>query len=149
MIELLVRVEASRLSPVLAADADMLVGNDGDYMCRLTTARPRSLDQLRLYWAVCAFIAEALDAEPAVNKAMIDHTLKVEAGHYDIIQFVDGRCRYQVRSIAFNKLSQSEFSAYMNRAFDISAKVFGPALTEAARAHMLEIMKGRPDARKD
>jgi hypothetical protein len=143
LIELFVKVQAGRIAPRSMADQEALDGGDGDYVCRLTSARSRSLDQMRLYWSICAFIADALDSEPPVNRKMIDQTLKIEAGHYDMVRFVDGRYRYQPKSIAFNKLSQPAFNEYMDNALNISARTFGPAIAAEARAHLLEMMGSR------
>jgi len=137
MLDIEMEVRGGRLVPTSPIGVEDLAPYEGEKVhARLTRRKSRSLTQTGLYFAVCGAIAENLDAN--VTKEMIDQTLRIEAGHCDVVKFPDGRYRYQPRSVAFNRMSGDEFSRYMDRAFHVAAQIFGPALTEAAWRKVFE-----------
>jgi hypothetical protein len=81
--------------------------------CEIT--RPRSLPQLRYYWALCGLVAT--NHEALQTREQVDQALRLLTGHVDLVS-VDGKTLQIPRRIAFSKLSQDEWTAYLMRAKD-------------------------------
>jgi hypothetical protein len=138
-----VRVERGHLVATNAADAELLDGLEGEvFKAVLTQPKGRSVPQLNLYWKMCTLIAENLESDPPISKEMIDYVIKIEAGHCFAIRMNDGTYRLFPKSIAFNRLTPERFSKFMDRAFNVAAIKFGPALVEAVRLKLYKLMDG-------
>jgi hypothetical protein len=81
--------------------------------CEIT--RPRSVPQLRHYWALCALVAQ--NHETLQTREQVDQALRILTGHVDIVKLGDQVVQLP-RRIAFAKLSQDEWAAYLSRAKD-------------------------------
>lgn len=81
--------------------------------CEIT--RPRSVQQLRYYWALCALVAQ--NHVELQTREQVDQALRLLTGHVDLIRVADKVLQIP-RRIAFSKLSQDEWRAYLMRAKD-------------------------------
>ena len=81
--------------------------------CEIT--RPRSVQQLRLYWSLCALVA--MNHAELQTREQVDQALRLLTGHVDLVQ-VGGNTLQLPRRIAFSKLGQDEWAAYLSRAKD-------------------------------
>ncbi len=152
MHEVMVRVEGGHLVGILPADAHAIGELDGGtYTARLTQPRGRSITQLNLYWAVCGMIADNFEHPDdwRITKEHVDNILRQAAGHSHAIELADGTYRFFNKSIAFNKMHQEDFTAYMDEAFTVAATKFGPALADAARKEFDKMISGQPKERPD
>lgn len=80
---------------------------DGE-CCEVELVRPRSLQWHRMYFGICRSIGENQD--PQVDESIIDHRLRVLAGHYEPM-WVDGHEVRVPKRIAFAKLTGDEWAA--------------------------------------
>lgn len=80
----------------------------------------RNIKQLKLYWVVCALVAE--NHEELEDRVAVSDTLKLLSGlvHVWEITLPSGeRCFLRkARSVAIAAMKEDEFEAYMNRAFE-------------------------------
>jgi len=87
--------------------------------------RPRSLPQLRLYWAILQHVAEASHWETAER---LHIAIKVRLGYFDLMQMPNGKTVPVVHSASFDAMNQDEFQTYMERAVKlICEEVLGGA----------------------
>lgn len=87
--------------------------------------KPRSLIQLRLYWAVCQNVANNTEAPGWKIKEQVDFQVRVALHFYDpglIIAKPDGSIAVSYRSIAFKNLGHCEACNFFDRAFEIMAR---------------------------
>ena len=78
-------------------------------------SRPRSLQQLRYYWALCNLVAS--NHATLQTKDQVDQTLRLLTGHCDAVKVRDNIV-YIPRRLAFSKCEQEEFNAFLKRAKD-------------------------------
>jgi hypothetical protein len=81
--------------------------------CEIT--KPRSVPQLRYYWALCALVAQ--NHAELQTREQVDQVLRILTGHVDVVN-VGGKFVQIPRRIAFSKLSQDEWQAYLMRSKD-------------------------------
>ena len=81
--------------------------------CEIT--RPRSVQQLRYYWALCALVAQ--NHAELQTREQVDQALRILTGHVDLVAIGEQTVQLP-RRIAFTKLSQDEWAAYLARAKD-------------------------------
>mgnify|MGYP001427419596 CR=1 FL=1 len=77
--------------------------------------QPRSVKELRYYWQLCSLVA--LNHEQFQTREQVDQALRILTGHCDVFT-LDGRTVQVPKRIAFHKLSQEEWRAYLLRAKD-------------------------------
>ena len=81
--------------------------------CEIT--QPRSVRQLRYYWALCSIVAQ--NHAELQTREQVDQALRILTGHVDLVKL--GEFTVQLpRRIAFAKLSQDDWHAYLRRAKD-------------------------------
>ncbi len=98
--------EARALMAKMKKNGDVLV----------TTWRPRSLPQMRLYWSVLEYVAQATEWE---NAERLHVALKVKLGKYDLCQLANGKMVPVVHSAAFDEMPQAEFQDYFDKALKL------------------------------
>lgn len=74
----------------------------------------RSAKHHRLFWAICARIANALDRDDLDAEAIAD-ALKIETGHFWVYQSAKDGPRRVAKSIAWAKMDQLAFSDFFER----------------------------------
>jgi hypothetical protein len=82
---------------------------------RCEVTKPRSVPELRFYWALCALVAQ--NHAELQTREQVDQALRLLTGHVDMVRAGE-RVLQIPRRIAFAKLSQSEWQAYLMRAKD-------------------------------
>jgi hypothetical protein len=95
--------------------------------CEIT--RPRSLPQMRLYWAMCDLVS--INHETLTTRVQVDQTLRLLTGHVDLVQIGDQILKLP-RAINFNDISQDEWEAYLARAKDAVVSELLPGITGQA-----------------
>lgn len=93
-------------------------------LVQVTVNRPRHANRLRLYWALCSRIADALGNVTAEN---VSDILKIETGHCKIIKGKTDTWRVP-QSISFTQMSEDQFKEFLARAVQIIAEQWLPAL---------------------
>ncbi len=79
-------------------------------------ARPRSLQQLRYYWALCALVAS--NHAELQTREQVDQAIRILAGHVDIVSV--GTKFIQIpKRIAFSHLKQVEWQKYLELTKDV------------------------------
>lgn len=98
----------------------------------------RSLEQLRLYWALCTTISEHMIDDSSWNtKDKVDLQCKIQLRFYDPDKTIhvlqkDGstKINFTPFSIAFENLNHIQACFYFDRAFDFMAEVMNISLGE-------------------
>ena len=119
-----VRLSLRGLAAASAFDVEELerfpVGAEFD----LVPASPRSLSQLRLYWAVLSKAVAATGRWPTREK--LHDAIKVDLGRVEPTYNLRGNIvGMKPDSIAISEMSQQEFQAYFNEAMALLAEVLG------------------------
>ena len=82
---------------------------------RCEVVQPRSVPQLRMYWAMCSLVAS--NHAELQTRTQVDQALRMLTGHVDLVTVGDRTLKLP-RRIAFTELSQDEWEAYLARAKD-------------------------------
>ena len=113
----------------------------GDFVT-VEMKKPRNSAHHRLYWALIGIVHQNQNRYETAEHL---HTaLKIAAGHYYILTMPNGN-EYKIpRSIAFDKMDQTEFGAFYDRVCDIVAKHFLPGVSvEALKAEVEQMIGAR------
>lgn len=86
---------------------------------QVDVAQPRNSGHHRLFWALCARIGRGIgkDAE------WVERAFKVETGHFDIYRY-NNRENIVLRSIAFGKMDEIQFTKFFNDCCEIMYRVW-------------------------
>jgi hypothetical protein len=84
--------------------------------------KPRSYNQLKLYWACCNAVAENLEE---YTKEDVDFEVRTELRFIKHFKLVKGITYVELRSISYAELSHIEACNFFDRAFPIMAKMIG------------------------
>ncbi len=82
---------------------------------RCEIVKPRSVAQLRMYWAMCSLVA--MNHDELQTREQVDQALRLLTGHVDLVKVGD-KVLQLPRRIAFSTLSQDEWTDYLSRAKD-------------------------------
>jgi len=89
--------------------------------------KPRSLEQLALYWVCCKTVADNLEDK---TKEQIDFEVKIALKYIKSFRVVGGVTFIEVGSISFANLPHIESCAFFDRAFPVLAKMIGVTTEE-------------------
>jgi len=89
--------------------------------------KPRSLEQLALYWVCCKTVADNLEDK---TKEQIDFEIKIALKHIKSFRIVQGITYIEVGSISFANLDHLEACNFFDRAFPVMAKMIGVTTEE-------------------
>ena len=126
MAEMYLRRTLAGFSPDDADAQDALKRFPVGVVVRCEITRPRSIPQLRRYWAMCRLVSMN-HAELADEKA-VDQVLRMLTGHVDLVTVGDQILKLP-RRIAFSKLEQDEWEKYLSRAQDAVCEHLLPGVT--------------------
>ena len=87
--------------------------------------KPRSVIQMRLYWATCRVVAENTENKGWNTQDKVDFQCRVNLHFVDkdtVVVKPDGEVVYKYRSIAFKNLSHIMACNYFDNAFQVMAK---------------------------
>jgi len=89
--------------------------------------KPRSYQQLKLFWACCRSAADNARDESWDNQDKVANQIKIRLQFIDMNKsvFVDGKFFPHFRSIAFKNLSHMDACRFFDRAFEVMAKYLG------------------------
>jgi hypothetical protein len=90
---------------------------------------PRNEDHHRLMFAVLNKVCE--NSEWQNPEALLD-ALKIEVGHVERMQSLDGKVYLKPRSIAFDKMDQIDFRRFFDRVMHVICEQIIPGLNKAA-----------------
>lgn len=120
-----VKPRGGRLVPASEADEEAVRALPPGKVVKATVVRERNAPQNAFYWALCAKIAAILNdmGEADATKDNVSDRIKIATGHCSLsllsphAQRETGQ-KYAVtpKSIAFHKMDQAEFNAFLNRA---------------------------------
>lgn len=103
----------------------------------------RSGPQHRLFWKLCEIVAENTGR---YSKEGVAELLKLATGHYDILELPPDKpggipkLYHEPKSIAYDKMDQTEFQAFFNAAIDVVIQRFLPVSGEALRREVNELL---------
>ena len=106
-------------------------------MVQVEVSRPRNLQMLRLYWAMCNAIADSIGAETE----NVSDVLKIKTGHFTAVKTRTETLKFP-RSISFAAMSQTDFEAFYSKCCDIVIAEWLPHLTNAELKAEIEQMTG-------
>jgi hypothetical protein len=92
--------------------------------------KPRSHEQLKLYWACCRTVASNLEGK---SKEDIDFEVKVALKHIRAFRVTGGVTMVEVGSISFAELNHLDACNFFDRAFPALAKMIGVTTEELIR----------------
>ncbi len=156
-MRLLFRKTLGRLEPVDDAGEAMLRGLKAGAVVAVEVKRPRNIGRLRKYWALISIVWDNVDHERYPSIEDLHAAVKVSVGlrtrvmmPEDVVAFIPG-------SIAYQKMTEDEFSAFFDRVCDAVAKWFLPGVNREELVAEVERMIGiapnsdrpRPLARSD
>ena len=137
------KTAAGTLAPVDAAAQEFMGRIKVGAVVRSEWSRARNPRRLALFWALVKVCQENTDI--ALSKEGWGDYLKVLAGHVEIVKR-RGEIIQLPKSIAFNALSESEFSELMNRLMDAVRMKIIPGLPENDLRRALEEIAGLKEA---
>ncbi len=122
--EILVERRGYRLAPTSAADEEAMDGMTSGvtYRAVITRAKPRSLQQNRLLFALIGIARENFDGE--MSKDAVLDVLKLKTGHVRITKLPRGEMIMAPASINFQSMDQDAFNEWFPRAVDVIAREF-------------------------
>lgn len=90
---------------------------------QVDVTRPRNIARHRLYWLLCSRIAQSIPGNLTAEN--LSDILKIETGHCKIIK---GRNDFYKlpQSIAFHKMDEPEFAAYLDRCCEFICRTWIP-----------------------
>ena len=131
MIEISCQLKENILRPFSQEDQDGLKEYKENQVVRVKiqgAKKPRSLQQLRLFWVCCRMVAENTENPHWNTKDKVAFQIKIALQLVDMDKtIVDarGNIHLHYRSIAFRNLAHMEACNFFDRAFDIMAKTLG------------------------
>jgi len=91
----------------------------------VSISQPRSLKQLRYYYALCTVVAT--NHSTMRDKDQVDQAIRILTGHCDVFT-LDGRTVETPRRLAFDKLEQDPWEKYLQRAKEAVAEHLLPGI---------------------
>lgn len=123
----LARKDLGHLTPVDEAGEDALRKLRFGDTVMIEVKKPRNGQHHRLYWALVSMVWQ--NQERYETTEQLHNALKLSAGIYETITMPNGN-EYRVPgSISFDKMDQTEFSAFYDRVCDLIAEHFLPGVT--------------------
>lgn len=107
-------------------------------LVQVDVVRPRNIARHRLYWLLCGTIAKAIPGNLTAEN--LSDVLKIETGHCKIIK--GSRDLYKLpRSIAFHKMEEPEFAAFLDRCCEFICRTWIPHMkADALRDDVLRLV---------
>lgn len=115
--------KGNALVPEMELDARALDGIKPGQRVRIEIKEWRNLDRHRAYWAMLHEVVAA--TECALTPERLHDVIKLEAGLIEHVRLPNGYMVALPGSIAFDKVSESEFIAFFNAAERWLAETYG------------------------
>ena len=97
------------------------------------TRKPRSVKQLRRYWAMCRLVSENTEDPKLATYKLVDWQIRHRLQFYDLNQTVvapGGHVQFMVLSISFENLKHLEACDYFSRSDQVMCQMLGVAIEE-------------------
>lgn len=88
--------------------------------------RPRNRARNAFYWKMLSIVVENTEHWPSPEK--LHEALKRHLGMVEEVVGIDGEIHLELRSTAFDRMSEPEFAAYLNRAINVICTEVIPGL---------------------
>ena len=111
------------LVPELQIDVEALAKIPVNARVRVEISEPRSVNRLRLYWRMLAYVRDATDCAPTSEH--LHSAIKLELGYGIPVRLSSGVKVLVPGSIAFDKMSEDEFRGFFDRAVAFLTETFG------------------------
>lgn len=111
------------LVPEMQADAEMIRKMQPGERIRVDLRTGRSPSRLRFYWQLLNRLVEATDCAP--NSEALHSVIKLDLGHATPVRLKNGYTVLVPSSIAFDKMTEEDFAAYLERAIEWIASNYG------------------------
>ncbi len=106
--------------------------------------KPRSPQQLRLWWALVEMVAPNTDYE---TKEALAAAIKLAVGAYDVVRELDGTLTKAPKSIALGSMPQDEFNEFFEATIDIICRDVLPGVSkDDLRRDVLRLVGAGHDA---
>lgn len=122
--------KGSALVPEMEFDARALEGIGQGQRVRLDIKEFRNAGRNRAYWAMLHEVVAATEA--ALTPEKLHEVIKLETGHVDLVRLPTGMTVALPGSIAFDKISETEFVAFFQAAERWLAQNYGYQRDQAA-----------------
>lgn len=127
---ILMRRVLDKLVPASSMDADRLREFPSGRAVRVRVTLPRNVGRLRLYFALLRVVHQNMDNPPP--EAKLHEAIKVRLGYSQTIRFKDGSESIVPDSVAFDKMSETDFAEFLERFKDFLTTVIIPGLDKPA-----------------
>jgi hypothetical protein len=133
MIEVALQKKNKTLYPYSEEDLEALSEYKENQVIRAKlygVEKPRSYEQLKLYWQLCKVVSENSDWP---TKDAVDFNIRVALDFRDPSRVAvrpDGQVQFYYRSIAFVNLKHIAACQFFDRAFEVMAKKLGITVDE-------------------
>lgn len=94
--------------------------------------KPRSYQQLKMYWKLCEIVAE--NKNEFADKYDVDWQIRVDLKHIGRMTVQGNKVIVECKSISFSELDHIEACNYFDRAFDLMAKWLNVSRDELIQA---------------
>jgi hypothetical protein len=111
---------------------------------RVSIHKQRSVDQLRYWWALMNYVAEATRFDVPEKLAT---TTKIALGRADIIEQKDGTFAPHPQSISFNDMDEPEFRRLINQTADLFCREVIPHIRPSQLLDTIQSMLIEPARR--
>lgn len=129
--------------PATAADAEAMdaLAQGVPYRAVFTRAKPRSLRQHRMLFALIKIARENYDGE--ITDKVVLNVLKLRTGHVEVTQLKSGEVIMAPSSISFQAMDQDAFNKWFPRAVDVLCRDFVPGLSHDLAMREIEHRSGQ------
>lgn len=86
--------------------------------------KPRSYEQLKLFWACCRTVADNTDDENWDTSEKVAEQIKIKLRYFDAM-VIDGKLHLKTKSISYEALPHMEACNLFDQAWPIMAKKIG------------------------
>lgn len=148
MTRFVARKHLGSLRPVDDAGEEALSKIAQGDLVMVEVKRPRNIKFHRMYWALVTIVWQQLDEYRYPTADDLHAAIKIAAGLRTRIVLPDGTIGFIPGSIAFNKMSQDDFSAFFDRVCNLIAKHFLPGVTDAELRAEVETLIGATTPRR-
>jgi len=133
LIEIALKKVGNKLIPHSIKDEERL-SEFRDYQVirgKLTgVKKPRSYEQLKMYWALCEIVSENTDDPNWNSKVKVDEQCKIQLRHIDTRIVINGAVHIKTKSISFQELPHIEACGFFTDAFQLMADFLQVPLEE-------------------
>lgn len=117
------RRKGDSLCPDMDMDLRALDGIANGQLVRVEIKEFRNVARHRLYWAILHEVIEATDC--ALSPERLHELVKLKTGLVEIVSLPDGTVYALPGSISFDRISEDEFVAFLEKAVEFLTRTYG------------------------